>query len=315
MPLAPYSEIPGRPGMTFWLPSDIDVDTRVVNHSRVRSYSKFTAQTKSTVHDTGNPNTSAEGEYTWLKGGRAGGSAGGYTSITDADQIILTGQYDERSWHAGTPTGNQSFGTEMAYGAGQSWEKVWKVNAAFHGALLAAFGFTVETGLVLHQYWYGKTCSRQILNRAMWPQFKAEVNAARVSAIAAATGDKVPDPNTYAPIIPIPAIDSAMKAAANPEHPALTVAPRQVFDPSSNVTFFWVGDRVEAIQDTRRRQFATEGAPDVGGIITAGTAFDVNFLFVAGDGRTYYLTPFNTRVKADHTKRISDSKVDNLTAA
>lgn len=312
MPLAPYSDIPGRPGYTFWLPSDLNVSTRVVNHSRVRSYVKFTAQQHTIVHDTGNNGTEAEGEYTWLAGGRSGAGAGGYNAITDADQIILTGMFDEIMWHGGTTSGNQTFGVEMAYGAGQNWDKVWTANAALHGAICAAFGFDPAKSAHLHQWVYGKYCAAQILNRKMWPQVLGQIGKDAESARAAAAGggQTVPDPQKYAPVVPIKALDEALKDGASPDAPALAVAPREAYDPQSGVTFFWVGDRVEAIRDTRRRQFATEGSADVGGVIKIGTQFDVNWLFTAGDDRVYYLTPYNTRVLAEDTKRISDSKVD-----
>ena len=317
MALEAYTDVPGRPGLSLVLPSDIDVSTRVVSHSRVRSFSKFTAQTKATVHDTGNDATTAEGEYSWLKGGRSGGSVGGYTAITDEDQIILTGMHDEISWHAGTPTGNQSLGTEMAYGGGQRWDRVWEINAALQAAYCVAFGWDVDKALVLHQYWYGKYCSRQILTRAMWPQYVAQVKT-QVSAIRvhlAGEGAEIPNPNKYADPVPIKALEDAMAAAANDANKAMTVAPRQVYDPSSKVTFYWVGDRVKAIKDTDRDQFAYTGSPDVGGVIKEGTPFDVNWLFVAGDKREWYLTPYYTRVAAEDTVRISDSKLDNLEAA
>jgi hypothetical protein len=306
MPLAPYSDIPGRKGYTFWLPSDIDIRTEVVNHSRVRSYTKFTAQTHTIVHDTGNPKTTADGEFAWLKGGRDGAGAGGYNAITDADEIILCGMFDEIMWHGGTASGNQTFGVEMAYGGGQNWDKVWTLNAALHGAICAAFGWNPAVAAKMHQWIYGKRCPGQIINRNMWPQVLTQIGRDTNAARAAAAGE-APDPTKYAPVVPIKAIDEAMKDGAS-EDPSLAVAPRQVYDPQSKVTFFWVGDRVEAIRDTRRRQFATINSPDVGGVIKIGTQFDVNWLFTAGDGNVYYLTPYNTRVLAEDTRRISDNK-------
>lgn len=312
MPLAPYSNIPGRPGYTFWLPSDIDVDTRVVNHSRVRSYQTFTGHQYTTVHDTGNATTTAEGEYSWLAGGRNGGSMGGYNAITDADQIILTGMFNEVTWHAGTADGNRtSFGVEMAFGGGQRWDRVLDVNVALHGAICAAFGWDPARAAVLHQKWYGKYCSAQILNRRIWQQVQAAIAVATTNARAAASGQgqPVPSPVKYAPVVPIKALDDALAALGNPDDPSSTVAPHTVLDPVSGVRFFWVGDRVRAIRDTPRRQFAYEGSPDVGGIIKRGTEFDVDWAFVAGDDRPYYLTSYNTRVLMDDTERILDAKL------
>lgn len=307
MPLAAYSDIPGRPGYEFWLPSELDVRTEVVNHSRVRSYAKFTGQRHSIVHDTGNDKTNANDEFAWLKGGRSGAGAGGYNAITDASRIILCGMFDEIMWHGGTPSGNQTFGTEMAYGRNQKWDNVWDTNAAWHAAICVAFGFDIDEQLHLHQWVYGKYCAAQILNRKMWPEF---VNAVKqkAQAIRDHLDGKVPNPAKYAKVVPIRALDEALMAVANPENPALTVAPREVYDRESRVTFFWVGDRVKAIRDTRRRQYAAEGAADVGGVIRAGTEFDVNWIFRGGDDQTWYLTPYNTRVLARDTERISDNK-------
>lgn len=306
MPLAPFSELPGRPGYTLWLPSDLTVWTEVVSHPRVRSYQKFTAQQYTTVHDTGNDATSLPGELRWLRGGRSGGSAGGYTAITDADQVAFTGMHDEITWHAGTADGNRtSFGTEMAYGDGQSWDAVWRTNAALHAAYCAAFGWDVDKAVVLHQKWYGKYCSRQILNRQMWPQFLAEVRS-QVASIRRRA--ETPNPNKYLPVVSIKALDDALAALADPDNPANGIAPREVFDSQSGVRFFWVGDRVRAIRETERRRFATADSQLVGPIIPAGTEFDVNWLFIAGDGNVYYLTPYNTRILAEDTVRISDNK-------
>lgn len=302
MPLAPFRP----PGLNrdIYLPSDLDVQTKVVSHSRVRSYVRFTAQSKSTDHDTGNPDTDALGEYSWLAGGRSGGSPGGYNAITDAKRIWFTVPLDEITWHGGTPAGNQSWGVEMAYGKGQDFDRVLEVNSALHGALCAAMNWDVYKSTVLHQHWYGKWCAAQILNRRMWPQ---KQRAMADAADAAREAARIVLQVTYAKPVLIVALEEALAAAAT-ANPAETVAPRSVLDPSSGVRFVWVGDRVRTIEETERAKFAYAGSTEVGPPIPKGAEFDVNWLFIAGDGREWYLTPWGTRVFAEHTERISDLK-------
>ena len=170
-----------------WLPADIAVSIRIVDHPRVRSYQRWTGQTKTTWHDTGNPRTTAEGEYAWLAAGRPGGEPGGYNFIFDDRQIIQCVPLDEVTWHAGTPAGNRSWGSEQAWGDGVDFERSLRVGAALHGGLIAAKGWSIEA-LVPHQYWWGKWCPGQILNRGLWPRVVQMVQAAAAAATAAAGG-------------------------------------------------------------------------------------------------------------------------------
>lgn len=307
------------PGLNrdLWLPSHLDVETKIITSSRFRSYQKFTAQSKTTVHDTGNPKTTAAGEYEWAAGGRVGGSVGGYNAITDASRIIFTAPFDELTWHAGTPVGNQSWGVEMAFGGGQNFDMVLDTNAALHGAICAAMNWDVYAAAVLHQAWYGKWCAAQILNRKIWPQRQKAMADAADAARLAAGGVITPAPvlTAYAKPYLIPALEEALAKAATPDEPARTVAPRSVYDPQSKTRFFWVGDRVRTIQDTEREQYAYIGSPDVGAPIPKGKEFDVNWLFVTADGKEWYLTPWGARIFAEHTERISDIKTDELRAA
>lgn len=74
----------------------------------------------------------------------------------------------------------------------------------------------------------------------------------------------------------------------------------------NGVEFVFVNDRVEATQDTKRLQYAYEGSKVIGPDIKKGEQFDVMWLFKADDGHYYYYTPWHSRVRADHTKRIGD---------
>lgn len=74
----------------------------------------------------------------------------------------------------------------------------------------------------------------------------------------------------------------------------------------NGVEFVFVNDRVRAIQDTKRLQYAYEGAKVIGPDLKAGEEFDVLWFFKAGDGHHYYYTPWHSRIRADHVKRIQD---------
>lgn len=74
-----------------WLPDDIEVQIKIITNTRFRSYQKSSAQTKSTWHDTGNPNTDALDEWTWANNGRVGAGVGGYNFIVDDRRIINAG--------------------------------------------------------------------------------------------------------------------------------------------------------------------------------------------------------------------------------
>jgi hypothetical protein len=304
MPLAPL-EVPGlsRPLM---LPSEVDAKVAIINHERFRSFRKFTGQSLTTVHDTGNPNTNAIGEYEWAAAGRQGAGVGGYNAIADGIRLFITQPFDEIVWHAGTPNGNQSYGVEMAYGKNQNYDKVLGVNTALHGAILAAKGLSGDDA-VLHQHWYGKWCAATILNKNIWWQVQTAIETAYAAALEA-YDDTVPQVPVYPKPSLIPSLEAALKAVANPEDPALTVAPRSVFDQSIQTRFFWVGDRVKATVATPRLRFAFTDAARLGVDIKAGEEFDVNWLFIGEDGREYYLTPWYTRVRAEDTVRVSDLK-------
>jgi hypothetical protein len=71
--------------------------------------------------------------------------------------------------------------------------------------------------------------------------------------------------------------------------------------------FIYVADRVEAIQDTPRLQYAAMSAPHVGPVLKKGEPFEVTWMVKAGDGNWYYVTDWWTRIRVDHTKRIQDA--------
>jgi hypothetical protein len=71
--------------------------------------------------------------------------------------------------------------------------------------------------------------------------------------------------------------------------------------------YVFVNDKVRAIRETRRRQTAEEDTLDIGPVIPKGTTFEVTWLFQAGDGQSYYLTPWHSRIRVADTERIADA--------
>lgn len=120
-----------------------------------------------------------------------------------------------------------------------------------------------------------------------------------VRALMAAEKPTVPQP-TYAKPVPIAALEAVSSGSG--------IAPAMVHDPSSDVVFLWVGDRVRAVRATGRYRFADDGSERVGPDLVAGDEFDVDWMFLAGDGTYWYYTRYATRIKADDTIRISDAK-------
>jgi hypothetical protein len=182
------------------LPSWIKVSIRPVDLARVRSYQKA-AKSMTTIHDTGNPRTNAEAEYQWLAAGRPGGEVGGYEWINDDKGVIITGWFDEVTWAQGTPDGNRlSHAGEMAIGGNVVFTGALEVACAVHGGVLEMDGITDEDADVLHEYWYGKYCAAQILNRGIEPQVHAKVQSYRRAAAAFRAGTPIEVPGTvYAP--------------------------------------------------------------------------------------------------------------------
>ncbi len=289
------------PGLSkpLLIPDWIAVSVKIINHERFRSFVKSSAHTRTTFHDTGNPNTNADGEWTWANNGRQGAGVGGYNAICDQDEIIITQPFDEVVWAAGTPEGNRtSYHVEMAFGGGQDFAKCVEVATALHGAICAAKGWEVDTALVKHQYWYGKICPGTIIQRGTWSQVVAQTTAAAANARAAAGGSPgpTPAPTPAAPVV-IPALDAISKGEG--------LAPPYVID--ADTTFVWVGDRVRCITETPRLQRASLEAAKIGPNLKPGDEFDVDWLFQFG-GTWWYLTPYGSRILAAAVERVRDTK-------
>jgi hypothetical protein len=284
-----------------WLPDWIKVDIRIIDHTRFRSFQPFTGQQFSVWHDTGNAKTDAEAEYRWAAGGRQGGSVGGYTFIFDDDQIIQTGPMNEVTWAQGDAYGNKvGWASEQAFGAGADFGKTLEIGAALHGGICAMMGWAVDTHLVKHQYWTGKWCPGQILNKGMWSQVVRMTSDAALKASVAASGGIA-----SGPIYEKPAPISELAAyAAKPADKIPYTVPL-----NDDTICVYIGDRVQAIKDTPRLRYSA-GDDVIGKNIIKGEEFDADFLLIHPDRPKILYSPWATRIRADDTVRVRDAKGD-----
>lgn len=303
--------------VSYYLPDDILVEIRIVDHPRVRSYQKHHDQYISTVHDTGNPNTNADDEYRFLANGRPGVGAGGYNFITDSRKIIQCVPLNETTWHAGTSKGNHySWGTEMAYGGGQDFDRVIEVNAALHGALLAAQGWNTKDNLVLHQYWYGKWCAAQILNRGIWPDFQKKVAAFQAKSAAAAIGEELEDTVTDE-------IGDAVDGWPYPDPVPPSFWDQLLADGATHVEardgtmWYRVSTLYRVSETTARQQFAIEDDRVVGPELATGATFRAVAVGQSfSDKQAWCITPQMTRIPLSDLEYVTDQEpLDTLTDA
>lgn len=286
-----------------WLPDDITVKIDIVPASRtnIRSNQRSTAQTTTTWHDTGNPNSDANGERNWLHSG-AGGASVGYNFAFGDKLIIQLTPLNEVTWAAGTATGNRtSWHAEQCLRVA-SWENTLKTGAALHGGLCAAKGWDVTKALVQHNVWYGKNCPGQIRKRGEWPKvMNLTVQAANLARQAAAGGSLPPLVTTtpapgYAKPSPVIGLDDT-DVSKGDTAPAVTTV--------DGVDYVFVYDLVEATKATPRLRFASS-EERIGPDIPKGTQFIVAWMFTY-EGEQFYLTPWATRVRVADTKRIQDA--------
>jgi hypothetical protein len=85
---------------------------------------------------------------------------------------------------------------------------------------------------------------------------------------------------------------------------ALVKTPPPVVTIASGEEMHFVNATARAIRDTPRRKFGSRSAPSVGPDIQAGQTFTVAWRYRAGNGNTWFLTPFWTRVDANDVELV-----------
>ena len=125
-----------------------------------------------TIHNTGNPNSSALGERGWLLNPNNDRVASWHYAVDQLHAVLVIPE-NEIAWHAGENTGNTtSIGIEVCESGNQ--EIVWANAVGLTASLLYKYGWGIDR-VTTHNRWSGKDCPRLILKR--WNEFLADVEA------------------------------------------------------------------------------------------------------------------------------------------
>ena len=289
-----------------YLPDWIKVEIRLIPKKQGwTSGIPSKAHVKTTWHDTGNPNSNADGEWDFANNGRPGAAAASYNGVFDDRKVIITQRFDELVGHARNDQAcRTSYAFEQAWGGKINFAKSVEVGCAVHGAVCAAKGWEVDTALVQHNHWpqgpkgEHKNCPGQIRGKNIWSTVVKQASIAAATARAAAGGGGQPvDP--FPSPIPVPVLDEISSSAG--------LAPFRVHDPATDITYIWLGDRARAIQSTGRYQTEDVEGERVGPDVKQGEEFDVDFIYEHG-GEWWFYTPFGTRIREQDVERIRDNK-------
>ena len=122
-----------------------------------------------TVHNTGNPTSSAKNERGWLTNPENTRSASWHIAVDDKEAVEAI-PLDEVAYHAGTSEGNNtSIGIEVCDSAGDAGEKQ---AIELIASLLIVKGWGVDK-VRTHKSWSGKDCPHIILKH--WSQFIKDI--------------------------------------------------------------------------------------------------------------------------------------------
>lgn len=160
--------------------------------------------------------------------------------------------------------------------------------------------FTIGTGKVCPGKWLMDNTQR------LYKDVAAYLQPFQTGAGTGETPKPEPEPEpvpvpTYAKPLPIAELAAISDVDTNAQQAIVT---READD------FIFVGDVVETIRPTKRRQSAAANSPSTGPDLAVGERFAVDYLIKASDGQWYYVTPYWTRILAKDTKRVSDVQVD-----
>ncbi|MCP1226351.1 N-acetylmuramoyl-L-alanine amidase family protein [Sebaldella sp. S0638] len=138
-------------------------------NAKKRPGKKLSAYNWITVHNTGNPSSSAKNERGWLTNPENTRSASWHI-VVDGKEAIEAIPLDEIAYHAGTSEGNStSIGIEVCDSAGEAGEKK---AIELIASLLIAKGWGTEK-VRTHKSWSGKDCPHIILKH--WEQFIKDI--------------------------------------------------------------------------------------------------------------------------------------------
>ena len=129
-----------------------------------------------TIHDTGNPRSTAANERAWLTNPQ-NKSVVGYHIVVDEKQAIECIPLDENAWHAGDGgkgTGNrQSIGIELCEPGDR--EKTLANAAKVVAELLKKYQLGI-TAVKQHNNWSGKNCPRLLRQGNKWELFLSQIS-------------------------------------------------------------------------------------------------------------------------------------------
>ncbi|WP_138755132.1 peptidoglycan recognition protein family protein [Paenibacillus sinopodophylli] len=122
-----------------------------------------------TIHNTGNPTSSAQNERAWLTNA-ANNRTASYHLVIDEHEVIECIPLNENAWHAGDGSGassgnRTSIGIELC----ESGDYAKTVNHAVElvANMLKQRGWGTER-LLRHYDWSGKTCPRLMYDSGKW---------------------------------------------------------------------------------------------------------------------------------------------------
>lgn len=153
----------------------------------------------------------------------------------------------------------------------------------------------------------GKTCPFSWLKSRINILYQDIANYMRPYQLSGGTVTTAPPPVTTAPpapqpeyAVPVPVPQLIPYADDDTDRIAAVVV-------VNGENFIIVNDIVRAKQNIPRYQRASLTSRHIGPPIEKGEEFEVRWLFDAGDGRQWYLTPYWTRVPVEATERVKDA--------
>lgn len=247
-------------------------------------------------HENGNPKHDADDERRYFHMGAEGRQAS-YHFVGDDTEIIQLLPLNENGWHAGDtwgPGNMKSIAGSIAQGA-RDMAKARTVMEHLAAGVMKALGIPAANTRQHYDFAPNrKNCPQWIRRDGYWSTFQKNV----VRLMSGTDGGSQPTPvPQYATPIQLAQLDITAAVA-----PAMVI-----LDDEAKTECIWVGDRVRAVRNTPRLQWAGAKAPRVGPDIAAGTEFDVDWLLKNKEGWFYY-TPWDSRIRFADCERISDSK-------